>query len=157
MPPRIPLPAKYIKNLDNTKLGITNLTKSNILAIIQNRKAQMQQPALVKEDLQAMQAHAREAAALMKALANENRLMILCTLVDGEMSVGELNEKVPLSQSALSQHLASLRQAGLVCTRKEAQTVFYQLSGDEATRVIAVLQSIYCPTEATHEVTRDET
>lgn len=117
----------------------------------------MQQPTLIKQHLHNMQVHAREAAALMKALANENRLMILCTLVDGEMSVGELNEKVPLSQSALSQHLASLRQTGLVCTRKEAQTVFYQLSGDEATRVIAVLQSIYCPTEATHEVTRHET
>lgn len=99
------------------------------------------------KNLLAMQAHAREAAALMKALANENRLMILCTLVGGEMSVGELNAKVPLSQSALSQHLASLREAKLVITRKEAQTVYYQLCGDEATRIIAVLQSIYCPTE----------
>ncbi|MGM8228103.1 ArsR/SmtB family transcription factor [Cellvibrio sp. ARAG 10.3] len=99
------------------------------------------------ENLLAIQAHAREAAALMKALANENRLMILCTLVNGEMSVGELNAKVPLSQSALSQHLASLREAKLVVTRKEAQTVYYQLCGDEATRIIAVLQSIYCPTE----------
>ena len=94
-----------------------------------------------------MQAHAQEAAALLKALANENRLMILCTLMSGEMSVGELNARVPLSQSALSQHLASLREAGLVSTRKEAQTVFYRLQGDDATKVIAVLQSIYCPTE----------
>lgn len=92
-----------------------------------------------------MQQHAQDAAALLKALANENRLMILCTLMGGEMSVGELNEKVPLSQSALSQHLASLREAGLVSTRKEAQTVFYRLEGDEAAKVIAVLQSIYCP------------
>jgi DNA-binding transcriptional ArsR family regulator len=94
-----------------------------------------------------MQQHAQNAAALLKALANENRLMILCTLMGGEMSVGELNEKVPLSQSALSQHLASLREAGLVSTRKEAQTVFYSLEGDEATKVITVLQSIYCPVE----------
>lgn len=101
----------------------------------------------VMKNLQVMQAHAREAAALMKALANENRLMILCTLVGGEMSVGELNERVPLSQSALSQHLASLREAGLVSTRKAAQTVYYQLHGDEASKIIAVLQSIYCPTE----------
>lgn len=93
-----------------------------------------------------MQIHAQAAAALLKALANENRLMILCTLMGGEMSVGELNEKVPLSQSALSQHLASLREAGLVSTRKEAQTVFYRLEGNEATKVIGVLQSIYCPT-----------
>ena len=107
----------------------------------------MNNQTLDTENLLAMQAHAREAAALMKALANENRLMILCTLVSGEMSVGELNAKVPLSQSALSQHLASLREAKLVVTRKEAQTVYYQLCGDEATRIIAVLQSIYCPTE----------
>ena len=92
-----------------------------------------------------IQQHAQDAAALLKALANENRLMILCTLMGGEMSVGELNAKVPLSQSALSQHLASLREAGLVSTRKASQTVFYRLQGDEAAKVIAVLQSIYCP------------
>jgi DNA-binding transcriptional ArsR family regulator len=92
-----------------------------------------------------LQRHAQAAAQLLKALANENRLMILCTLIDGELSVGELNEKVPLSQSALSQHLASLREAGLVSTRKEAQTVFYRLEGDEAVQVITVLQAIYCP------------
>ncbi len=95
-----------------------------------------------------VQQHAQSAAALLKALANENRLMILCTLMGGEMSVGELNEQVPLSQSALSQHLASLREAGLVSTRKEAQTVYYRLQGDEATKVIAVLQSIYCPVDS---------
>ena len=95
-----------------------------------------------------MQQHAQAAAALLKALSNENRLMILCTLIAGEMSVGELNERVPLSQSALSQHLASLREAGLVSTRKEAQTVYYSLLGDEAQKIIAVLQSIYCPTES---------
>ena len=92
-----------------------------------------------------MQLHAAQAAGLLKALANENRLMIMCTLLGGELSVGELNAKVPLSQSALSQHLASLRDAGLVSTRKEAQTVYYQVCGDEANKIIAVLQSIYCP------------
>ena len=92
-----------------------------------------------------MQAHATQAANLLKALANENRLMIMCSLLAGELSVGELNTKVPLSQSALSQHLASLRDAGLVSTRKEAQTVYYQVCGDEARKIIAVLQSIYCP------------
>lgn len=97
--------------------------------------------------LEAMRTHAQAAASLLKALANENRLMILCTLINGEMSVGELNLRVPLSQSALSQHLASLREAGLVATRKEAQTVYYSLLGDEAQKIIAVLQSIYCPTE----------
>lgn len=105
----------------------------------------MNTAALTTPDLSRLQEHARAAANLLKALANEHRLMILCTLIGGEVSVGELNARVPLSQSALSQHLASLREAGLVQTRKEAQTVFYQLAGDEAIQVIAVLQSIYCP------------
>ncbi len=93
-----------------------------------------------------MQVHARAAANLLKAMANEHRLMIMCTLMDGELCVGELNAKVPLSQSALSQHLASLREAGLVSTRKESQTVYYKVCGSEASKIIAVLQSIYCPT-----------
>ena len=92
-----------------------------------------------------MQEHAADAAQLLKKMANENRLLILCTLIDGEMSVGQLNELMPLSQSALSQHLAALRDAQLVKTRRESQTIFYQLNGDEAIRVIEVLQSIYCP------------
>lgn len=103
--------------------------------------------AVTAKSLEALHQHASEAAALMKSLANENRLMILCTLVAGEMSVSELNQRVPLSQSALSQHLASLRKARLVTTRKEAQTVYYRLYGDAASKVITVLQSIYCPTD----------
>lgn len=92
-----------------------------------------------------MQEHARQAAGLLKAIANEHRLMILCTLIHGELCVSELNDKVPLSQSALSQHLASLRDAGLVQTRKESQTVYYQIHGTNAIKIIHVLQSIYCP------------
>ena len=92
-----------------------------------------------------MLGHASQAANLLKALANENRLMIMCSLLAGELSVGELNAKVPLSQSDLSQHLASLREAGLVRTRKAAQTVYYQVSGDDARQIIALLHSIYCP------------
>ncbi len=96
-------------------------------------------------DLADMQKHAAKAAGLLKQLGNENRLLILCTLTDGELSVGELNEIIPLSQSALSQHLASLRDAGLVQTRRESQTIFYSLCGNEAIQIISVLQSIYCP------------
>jgi ArsR family transcriptional regulator, virulence genes transcriptional regulator len=92
-----------------------------------------------------MQVHAAQAASLLKALANENRLMIMCSLLGGELSVGELNTNVPLSQSALSQHLASLREAGLVSTRKEAQSVYYQVCGEATSKIIAVLHSIYCP------------
>ena len=95
-------------------------------------------------DMSEMQQHASHAANLLKQLANENRLLILCTLIDNEMSVGELNKLMPLSQSALSQHLAALRKAELVQTRREAQTIYYQLNGDEAIQIIKVLQSIYC-------------
>lgn len=95
-------------------------------------------------DTAEMQEHASAAATLLKKMANEHRLLILCTLNAGEMSVGKLNEIIPLSQSALSQHLAALREANLVSTRRESQTIYYALQGDEAIRVLQVLQSIYC-------------
>jgi ArsR family transcriptional regulator, virulence genes transcriptional regulator len=96
-------------------------------------------------DMAEMQTHAKEAATLLKKMGNEHRLLVLCTLLAGELSVGELNALMPLSQSSLSQHLASLREAGLVETRRESQTIFYRLCGDEAIKIITVLQSIYCP------------
>ncbi len=96
-------------------------------------------------DMDAMQAHASEATKLLKALANENRLLLLCTLIDGERSVGQLNELLPISQSALSQHLASLREAKLVATRRQSQVIYYRLQGDDAIQIINVLKSIYCP------------
>jgi len=94
--------------------------------------------------MEQMAIHASDAAGLMKALGNESRLMILCTLAGGEHSVGDLNEIVPLSQSALSQQLARLRQQGLVRTRRESQTIFYSLMPGPADRVINVLHDIYC-------------
>jgi len=93
-----------------------------------------------------MQAHAAGAAALMKALGNESRLMILCLLTEGERSVSDLNEIIPLSQSALSQQLARLRQQGLVETRRASQTIFYALAHGPADRVIHLLHDIYCGT-----------
>ncbi len=93
-----------------------------------------------------MQLHASDAAGLMKALGNESRLMILCVLAEGERSVSDLNTIVPLSQSALSQQLARLRQQGLVKTRRESQTIFYSLADGPADRVITLLHDIYCGT-----------
>ena len=101
-------------------------------------------PARPDFDLTAMQAHAGEAAKLLKALANERRLQVLCLLADGERSVGEVNELLDLSQSALSQHLAVLRQEGLVVTRREAQTIRYSLAPGPAGEVIETLHGIYC-------------
>jgi DNA-binding transcriptional ArsR family regulator len=100
--------------------------------------------AISPADIQQLEKHAQQAADMLKQLGNVNRLMILCTLVNGEHSVGELHEMTNLSQSALSQHLASLRNAQLVQTRREAQTIFYSLLGTESTQIITVLKSIYC-------------
>lgn len=90
-------------------------------------------------------AKAGEAAAFLRALAHDGRLMVLCQLVDGEKSVGELNAGVDLSQSALSQHLARLREEGLVATRREAQTIFYSLADERAARLLETLADIFCP------------
>jgi DNA-binding transcriptional ArsR family regulator len=93
-----------------------------------------------------MSEHAADAAGLMKALGNESRLMILCMLADGERSVGDLNETIPLSQSALSQQLARLRQQGLVSTRRESQSIYYSLAEGPADQIIRLLHELYCGT-----------
>jgi DNA-binding transcriptional ArsR family regulator len=91
-----------------------------------------------------MQQHVGDAARMLKALGNEQRLLILCNLLGQQLSVGELNARLELSQSALSQHLALLREAGLVDTRREAQSIFYSLPAGPVTRIMALLQDIYC-------------
>ena len=95
-------------------------------------------------DIEGMQRNADDAARMLRALANPQRLRILCLLVGSEMSVGQINERVDLSQSALSQHLAVLREQHLVVTRREAQTIFYRLESGPAQAVIETLHSIYC-------------
>ena len=92
----------------------------------------------------AVQEHAGEAAALLKALANDQRLLVLCALLDGPRSVGEINERIELSQSALSQHLAVLRAAHIVTTRRESQTIFYALAAGPALKVMEVLYEAFC-------------
>jgi ArsR family transcriptional regulator len=88
---------------------------------------------------------AGEAAALLRALAHEARLLVLCQLLEGEHSAGALQEASGLSQSALSQHLARLREEGLVATRREAQTIYYSLADPNVARVLDTLAQIYCP------------
>lgn len=98
-------------------------------------------------DIAQFQANASEAAKLLRALANERRLVILCQLADGERSVGELLPKVGLSQSALSQHLAKLREEGIVATRREAQTIWYRIEDPAAVKLVMTLADIFCPVE----------
>lgn len=97
-------------------------------------------------DLQALQASAAQAAALLRAMGNEQRLLVLCLLTqEGELSVGAINAVVPLSQSALSQHLAKMRDEGLVATRREGQTVYYRIDSPNVARLMQTLSAIYCP------------
>lgn len=92
----------------------------------------------------AMASKAEAAAELLKTLGNPQRLRILCLLVEGERSVGQINAEVALSQSALSQHLAVLRNQGLVQTRREAQTIHYSMAESPARAVLETLHAIYC-------------
>lgn len=101
--------------------------------------------ALTKLDPEVFAAKAETAAALLKAMSNPHRLMILCRLGNSEASVGELQADSGLSQSALSQHLAVLRAQDLVATRREAQTIHYRLSDPAVRQVIETLMKIYCP------------
>jgi DNA-binding transcriptional ArsR family regulator len=95
-------------------------------------------------DAEEMREHSEEAARLLKALSNSSRLMVLCSLAKGELSVRDINERVPLSQSALSQHLAVLRRDGLVNTRRAAQVIYYRLADGPAGRIIETLHDIFC-------------
>ncbi|HBU99299.1 MULTISPECIES: ArsR/SmtB family transcription factor [Thalassospira] len=97
-------------------------------------------------ELNHLEHNAEQASTLLKAMSNQSRLLILCQLNEGEKSVGELERIVGLSQSALSQHLARLRRDKLVKTRREAQTIYYSLQGDDALRVIKTLYGLYCET-----------
>ncbi|MEH6651546.1 MAG: metalloregulator ArsR/SmtB family transcription factor [Motiliproteus sp.] len=92
-----------------------------------------------------MRDNAAQAAQLLKAMANENRLLILCYLDGKELSVSELNQHLDLSQSALSQHLAVLRRDELVETRRVSQTIYYSLAGQAPTQIIHTLHSLFCP------------
>ncbi len=95
-------------------------------------------------DLKQMSDAADKASALMRTLGHKGRLMVLCHLASGEKSVGELSDSLGIPQSPLSQHLARMRKEGLVKTRREAQTIFYSLQADDASKFIEFLYGLYC-------------
>lgn len=95
-------------------------------------------------DILLMKKNAAKAEAMLKMLANANRLMILCYLVKGELSVGQLAELIDLSQSAMSQHLAKMRELELVEAEKRGQEVFYRVASPEVTALLSTLYLIYC-------------
>ena len=88
--------------------------------------------------------NAREAAAFLKALSNEHRLMILCLLAEGERSVGELEAALELRQPTLSQQLARLRTDRLVNTRRDGKSIYYSLASNDAREVVTLLYSLFC-------------
>ena len=93
-------------------------------------------------------ARAGQVAEMLKALANRARLMVLCQLVEhGEMRVGDLADAVGLSQSALSQHLARLRDEGLVAFRRDGQTLFYRIEDPRCEALLATMHRLYCSEE----------
>lgn len=98
----------------------------------------------MKIKLEDMLSRSSEAEAFLKQIANSKRLMILCVLSEGELSVSELNQRVPLSQSALSQHLAKLRAVGFVSTRREAQSIYYALADGRVAAIIQHLYQLFC-------------
>lgn len=100
--------------------------------------------AVAQMNMAELQSRALRAAGLLKAMSNPVRLMVLCQLAEGEKSVGELEQVVEISQSALSQHLAVLRQRGLVAARRAGQSMFYTLDGPEAPALLAALYEVYC-------------
>ena len=104
----------------------------------------MERAAVLDMNLAELQARALRATGLLKAMSNPARLLVLCQLAEGEKSVGELEKIVDVSQSALSQHLALLRQRGLVRFRRAGQTIYYSLSGPEAPALLAALYEVYC-------------
>jgi DNA-binding transcriptional ArsR family regulator len=91
---------------------------------------------------------ADRAARLLRALSNERRLMILCQLTDGELTVGAIQARIELSQSALSQHLAVLRREGILATRRQGQTIHYRIADAAALRIIQTLAELFCPPES---------
>jgi DNA-binding transcriptional ArsR family regulator len=96
-------------------------------------------------DLETMQANAAQASALLKSLSNPSRMLVLCALMNREHTVGELEAITGLSQSAISQHMARLRDEGIVATRREAQWIYYSLVDEAVKAILETMHRLYCP------------
>ncbi len=103
------------------------------------------------KDAAAMSFAAEEASEFLKSLANRHRLLILCRLVEGECSVGQLADFLDLRDSTVSQHLALLRKDGLVRGRRDGQTIWYSVASEPARRVLEVLYDVYCAASPVQE------
>ena len=107
-------------------------------------------------DQQQLAQNAQQVAAILKQLSNPYRLMILCCLGESELTVGDLNQQIDLSQSALSQHLAKLRESEIVTTRRESQTIFYSISNEKIKDLLSVLQEKFCANHSNETIENRE-
>jgi len=108
----------------------------------------------MKIDGAIMKSAADRASDLLKALSSRHRLLIICQLIDGERSVGDLAEFLSLRDSTVSQHLAILRKDGLVAARRDAQTIYYSIASDPAREVLKTLYQVYCAPRKTRKTKR---
>jgi DNA-binding transcriptional ArsR family regulator len=120
------------------------------MSTTQQETASAHRATLDSMPVEEMARHAEDAAQFLKLMANPHRLMVLCHLLESEMSVSQINEHLPLSQSALSQHLAVLRNSGMVATRREQQTIFYRLANDGVEAIMAQLYEQFCRPHLEH-------
>ncbi|WP_084186817.1 ArsR/SmtB family transcription factor [Andreprevotia chitinilytica] len=104
------------------------------------------EPAFDPSQLAALRHAAGQASQLMKVLANEDRLLLLCQMVDGELCVADFEARTGIQQPTLSQQLGVLRNEGLVNTRRDGKRIYYSLASDDVLRVLRVLYDLYCPT-----------
>jgi DNA-binding transcriptional ArsR family regulator len=111
----------------------------------------------MKMNIDVMEAAADSASDLLKALANRHRLLIVCQLIDGERSVGDLATFLGLRDSTVSQHLALLRKDGLVSARRDAQTIYYSIASDPAREILTALYRVYCTPAASKAAQRKTT
>jgi DNA-binding transcriptional ArsR family regulator len=106
----------------------------------------------MKMKVDVMEAAADQASELLKALSNRHRLLIICQLIEGERSVGDLAEVLGLRDSTVSQHLALLRKDGLVVARRDAQTIYYSIASNPAREVLTTLYRVFCPPGANKKI-----
>jgi len=97
-----------------------------------------------KINVEEMREHAEHAERYLKQMANKTRLMVMCSLLDTELSVSDLLTRIPVTQPVLSQHLALLREAKLVATRRDGQVIYYRLADQRVVRTIALLYEFFC-------------
>ena len=115
-----------------------------LLCICASAKVSRMQAEVTSELVNPLESKAAEVAATLAAMANPKRLLVMCTLLAGEKSVGDLAEIVKLSPAALSQHLGKMRALRLVATRRDGQTIFYSLASPEVRAVLETLYRVYC-------------